>query len=289
MKTFNQQLSDRIETILGGRITSVIPVSGGNTNRAFRVSANHNNYFIKLNSSSKHPDMFQKEAFGLQLLRNASGLHIPEVITFEELNGTTFLIMEYLHPGNRSTHYWRDMGHGLATIHNTTSSVFGLEEDNYISALIQHNTQHWRWADFFIQQRISPMIKRAHDHHLISKKVEQQFESFLKKTNEIFPLEAPALLHGDLWIGNQIPDTNGNPCLIDPAVYFGHREMDIAMTRLFGHFSTEFYHAYNEAFPLKSGWEERMDYYNLYPLLVHLNMFGSSYLPQIEDTLKPFS
>ena len=288
MKTFNQQLTDRIESILNGKITSVIPVPGGDINRAFRISVGHDNFFIKINSSAKFPDMFRKEARGLQLLRDADGLHIPQVIAFEEVDDTTFLLMEFLHPGNRSPHYWRDMGRGLATIHNTTAPVFGLEESNYIGSLVQQNTQHWSWADFFVQERITPMIKRAHDHHLISKKLEQQFNSFMSKAGEIFPLEAPALLHGDLWIGNQIPDASGNPCLIDPAVYFGLRETDIAMTRLFGHFSTEFYHAYNEIFPLQAGWEERMDYYNLYPLLVHLNLFGSSYLPQIEDILEAF-
>jgi len=289
MKTFNQQLTDRIETILGGKITSVIPVPGGDINRAFRFVVGLDHFFIKINSAVKFPDMFRKEARGLQLLREADGLHIPRVMAQEEVEDTSFLLMEYLHPGARSPHYWQDMGRGLAMIHKTSASVFGLDEPNYIGSLPQQNNQHWNWNDFFIQERILPMLRRAHDHHLISKQLDKQFTDFLKKTGEIFPLEAPSLVHGDLWMGNQIPDESGNPCLIDPAVYFGHREMDIAMSRLFGHFSTEFYHAYQETNPLQPGWEERMDYYNLYPLLVHLNLFGSSYLPQIEDILDTIS
>jgi Fructosamine-3-kinase len=288
MKTFNPSLTHRLESILGKKISSIIPVVGGDINRAFRISTEHDDYFIKINSASKFPDMFRKEAFGLLMLKDADGLHIPLIIAQEEIEDISFLLMEYLHPGARSAHYWRDLGHGLATVHNTTAPVFGLEESNYIGSLVQQNTQQWSWIDFFVQERITPMIKRAHDHHLISNKLEQQFKSFINKVGEIFPLEAPALLHGDLWIGNQIPDASGNPCLIDPAIYFGHREMDIAMTRLFGHFSTEFYHAYHETYPLKPEWEERMVYYNLYPLLVHLNLFGTSYLPQIEDILEAF-
>ncbi len=286
MKALNQTLIDRIEHILGARLTAVVPVPGGDTNHTFKLTAGHESYFLKANSATLYPGMFGKEARGLALLRDANGLHIPQVIAEDEAEGWSFLLLEFVHPGPRSPRYWRDLGEGVAAIHRISAVAFGLDEDNYIGSLPQSNRQHKLWADFFVQERLDPLIERAIDHHLIGKKLEERFNIFVRGITDCFPSEPAALLHGDLWTGNQIPDASGNPCLIDPAVYFGHREVDIAMSRLFGHFSPEFYKAYQDAYPLQQGWEDRMDFYNLYPLLVHLNLFGTSYLPLIEDILE---
>lgn len=286
MRALNQKLIDRIEEILGTKLSSVIPVPGGDINHAYKLTAGTESYFMKTNSASHYPGMFRKEASGLAMLREVNALHIPQVIAEGEADEWAFLLFEFIHSGSRNPHYWRDMGNGLATIHRVSSATFGLDEDNYIGTLPQSNRQHQLWSDFFVQERLNPLIKRAFDHHFIGKKLELRFDNFISHIADFFPPEPPALLHGDLWTGNQIPDASGNPCLIDPAVYFGHREADIAMSRLFGHFSIEFYHAYEDAFPMQHGWEERMDFYNLYPLLVHLNLFGTSYLPLIEDILE---
>ena len=118
--------------------------------------------------------------------------------------------------------------------------------------------------------------------------LKRKFSALFERLPDIFPAEKPALLHGDLWSGNYITGKNGEAWLIDPAVYYGNREADIAMTRLFGGFNATFYSAYNDEYPLESGWEERLDYFNLYPLLVHINLFGSSYLNQIQNILSKF-
>jgi fructosamine-3-kinase len=170
----------------------------------------------------------------------------------------------------------------LAKLHEVKSDQYGLDHDNYIGSLAQSNTKHPDWKSFFITERIQPQLKLAMEKGLIDMEMIKQFESFFDHFDDLIPEEPPALLHGDLWNGNYLVSNSGKAALIDPAVYFGHREMDLAMTKLFGGFDAEFYQAYNEKFPLKKGWEKRIPIHNLYPLLVHVNLFGSGYVSQIK-------
>jgi fructosamine-3-kinase len=165
-------------------------------------------------------------------------------------------------------------------LHKNYGASFGLDHNNYIGSLKQQNNRKANWVEFFIEERLSVQLKLACDYGRIDHALLKKFESLSVKASSIIPPEKPSLLHGDLWSGNIIADENGQPCVIDPAVYYGHREAEIAFTKLFGGFDPEFYHAYQEQFPLPDGFAKRVDLYNLYPLLVHANLFGGSYLKQ---------
>ena len=166
-------------------------------------------------------------------------------------------------------------------MHKQTDEKFGLDFDNYIGTLPQNNTQDKNWVDFFIRNRLLAQL----DVGNYSLSVRQDFEKLFKKLPDLFPNEKPAILHGDLWSGNFLVKDRETPVLIDPAIYFGNREMDIAMCKLFGGFHADFYASYNEEFPLESDWEERINLCNLYPLLVHVNLFGGGYLNQVKNIL----
>ena len=193
--------------------------------------------------------------------------------------------MEQSQPENN---FWENFGRGLAKLHKTTSDYFVLDHNNYIGSLTQSNRKRDNWIDFFVEERLGFQLKLARDSHLIDSGVLSAAEGLFNRLNEIIPKEQSSLLHGDLWSGNFMLGDQGEACLIDPAVYYGHREMDIAMTKLFGGFDHQFYEAYNQEFPMEKGWEQRMDICNLYPLLVHVNLFGGGYVSQLTSILKRF-
>lgn len=173
-------------------------------------------------------------------------------------------------------------------MHKHTNAQFGFTADNYIGYLPQHNNYHNTWASFFVHNRLMPMVQMAFDKRLLTSFDAQLFERLYLNLYNLFDEEPPALLHGDLWSGNYLIGIDGKPYLIDPAVCYGNREFDIAMTTLFGGFTREFYNGYQEVYPLLTGWEHRLALWNLYPLLVHLNLFGGSYLGQVQSSLKKY-
>ncbi|MBK5270723.1 MAG: fructosamine kinase family protein, partial [Bacteroidia bacterium] len=166
--------------------------------------------------------------------------------------------------------------------------LFGFAEDNYMGALPQLNVQKNNWPDFFIHCRLQPQIKLALERHFLQAKHIDGFENLYLRLSSVFNDETTALLHGDLWSGNFMCNENSHPVLIDPAVYYGNRNMDLAMTTLFGGFDKLFYESYNYHFPFPNNYAEQWEICNLYPLLIHLNLFGSGYLSQIESILRKF-
>jgi protein-ribulosamine 3-kinase len=268
------------------KIKSEHPVSGGDINEAVKISTSEGDYFIKWNNLQEFPKMFEYEASGLKLLKKTNTFYIPEIIGSSEINNYSFLLLEFINQKHRKLNFWQDFGLKLSQLHKNTSDFWGLDNNNYIGSLKQNNSKHQNWNQFFIEERIEPMIKLARDSNKIKREISYLFDLFFNKTDEIFPIEQPALLHGDLWSGNFITANDGYASLIDPAVYYGHREMDIAMTKLFGGFDPIFFHTYNEAFPMETGWQNRLDFYNLYPLMVHVNLFGGSYLNSVENILR---
>lgn len=170
-------------------------------------------------------------------------------------------------------------------MHTHSAEAFGFDGDNYMGSLKQSNIKHDTWAAFYTGERLMPMVKIAVDNCLLSNRDEQFFEKLYARLPGLFEEEKPSLIHGDLWSGNYIIANDDAPYLIDPAVSYGHREFDIAMTTLFGGFGRQFYRSYHESFPLAKGWEQRLDLWNLYPLLLHLNLFGAGYLGQVRDGL----
>ncbi len=264
-------------------------VGGGSINDACQLTINHNiNFFLKINSAQKFPKFFLKEKTGLEFLGKQKLIHVPAVIVCVEVDNSQILLLQWIDRGVKTEKFWKQFGEQLAALHHVTHSHFGFIEDNYMGALPQTNGRQKSWIDFFIKSRLQPQIELAKEKKLLQAKHLSAFEILYPKLTEVFNEEKPSLLHGDLWSGNYMCSQNSEPVLIDPAVYFGHRSIDLAMTTLFGGFDRQFYESYSYHFPFPSNYNEQWDVCNLYPLLIHLNLFGSGYLGQIENTLTKF-
>ena len=260
-------------------------VGGGCINNAARLQTTEDAYFLKWNSSSEK-DLFEKEALGLTHLSTCTSMKIPKVLGKGIFQKHSYLLLEWIESGHASSQFWKSFGMGLAKMHRKTSSCFGLDHDNYIGRLHQSNKKHTSWVDFFVEERLVPQVKLARSKRLIDESISLRFEQLYRKLPQLIPEEAPALLHGDLWSGNFLADENEQPVLIDPAIHYGHRETELAFTTLFGGFDPSFYEHYKNEYPLEPGFEDRIDIHNLYPLLVHVNLFGTSYLPGIVQALR---
>ncbi len=278
-----QALSQHVE------VNGLSAVGGGSISSTYKILSSAGMFFLKVNERENASAMFKTEAKGLDLLREKSTFTIPRVISLHSDGSTALLLMNYIDSSIRKNNYWEDLGIKLAELHRQTNSNFGISENNFIGSLPQQNDFTDDWSSFFIDRRILPMVKMAVNNGLVTEAFVANIEMLLNKIVDLLPNEPPALVHGDLWSGNLMVDSNGQPCLIDPAVYYGHREMDIAFSHLFGGFEQRFYEAYQEVYPLEPDFDSRIDLHNLYPLLVHLNLFGRSYLGQIENILARFT
>ncbi|MCW9708703.1 fructosamine kinase family protein [Fodinibius salsisoli] len=279
-----------LEQALEADVSSATSVSGGSINKAARITlSDHRQCFLKWNSHAD-PAMFVKEEKGLQLLRSAdTQVVIPEVYAIGTTeDGIGWLAQEYLQEGNAQSNSAEIFGKELAALHQHKAQQFGLDHDNYIGRLPQSNSCHDSWVSFFIRERMEPQLQMAVDAHKLDSHAVAHFENMYEELPDIFPEESPSLLHGDLWGGNYFYDEKDRPCLYDPAVYYGHREIELAFTHLFGGFSSAFYQSYEQHFPLEPGFADRKDIYNLYPLLVHTNLFGGSYARQVQSIVQRF-
>lgn len=289
----SDSLKQTIERDIGGQIRSSSWASGGSINQAAKISTDDDFFFVKWNTGSQSADMFKKEAKGLALLQSAdTALLIPDTIStgYDEQSGAYYLIMEYLEQASRGngdrSNTPRKFGQQLARLHQQTNTQFGLDYDNYIGSLPQKNTFYEYWITFFIEMRLQPLVRQAMDAGLLSESDLSKFSTLYKILPDVMPPDIPSLLHGDLWSGNYFYCPNGHTAIYDPAVYYGHREIELAFTKLFGGFSAAFYQGYNEVKALEPGFNSRIDYYNLYPLLVHVNLFGGGYVNQIRSIIQ---
>ena len=262
------------------------PVSGGSIHQAYKLKASSGDYFIKCSEAGNYPGIFMTESSGLEALRKTNTVKIPYIIAIGEVDGVAYLLMDYLEAGKRSSNYFKQLGVDLAMLHRNQNDSFGWNEDNYIGSLPQQNNFMLNGIDFLIELRYKSLVEMALKNKIISHKEAKLFDDLYRRLSNLVPDEPASLLHGDLWNGNVITGPDGKAWLIDPAVYYGHRETDIAMTKLFGGFDDDFYDSYNETFPLQPDWENRIQLFQLYPLLVHLILFGRSYWSAIEATLK---
>lgn len=285
-----EYIASRLTALTGQavKVININTISGGSINQAYRLQTTAGHFMLKLNSRMAYPDMFTREAEGLKAIAGRGAIAVPNVILQDDFEDQSFLLMAWIDTRRPTDKAFQQLGRQLAALHQNTAVSFGFEYDNYIGSLAQSNRSHHTWSDFLIIERLQPMLKLAVDNRLVNSLDVQHFEDLCRSLPELFEEEQPSLLHGDLWGGNYLIDTNEKPYLIDPAVYYGHREMDIAMTTLFGGFGDSFYHAYLETCPLKPGWRERLDLWNLYPLLVHVNLFGGNYVGQVRAALKKF-
>lgn len=266
-------------------ILDTTPLPGGAINEVTLLTCHSGKYVVKTNNAYKFPGMFAAEAKGLQLLEASKSFITPKVLNKGVVDANSYLLLEYLPTGNPSKNFDCDFAQSLTQLHRTTQPAFGLDHSNYIGSLPQYNASATTAASFYIQQRLEPQFKMAFDRGFKFSGVALIFKNM---SNEI-PEAPPALVHGDLWNGNYLISDKGNPILIDPAVAFAPREMDLAMMQLFGGFSEAIFTRYHELFPLEHGWQKRMDLWQLYYLLVHLNLFGNSYLESIKQILRKYS
>lgn len=252
--------------------TARTPGGGGDIHDAWRLKTAEGPVFLKTNARPG-ARMFELEAAGLEALRDAdSGLGVPSVLGV----GESFLALGWIERGAGGG---AELGEGLARLHRSTAATFGGPEDNWIASLVQPNGEWSSGAEFFGEQRL-----RAHAEAL-PWAMRKRLDALIARLPELLPHEPPALLHGDLWGGNWMADGWGTPWIFDPAVHYGCREADLAMTRLFGGFPDSFYDAYQAAWPLAPGWRERIELWNLSPLLVHSRLFGGAYVGQVNEVL----
>lgn len=284
-------LLSRLELLLQTAIDPAArPVGGGDIHRAYLLeSADGRRLFLKTNTDPAAPDMFRTEAQGLALLGASRSIRTPKIFGYGcTEGGHGYLLLEYVHPGYRNRLFWERFGQGLANLHGNTSARFGFAHDNFIGRLPQANARHDTWAEFYSEERLWPQMLLAREQGYFDADAERQLDRLCQNLSWRCPQEPPALTHGDLWSGNFLCDPDGYPVLIDPAASFAHREMDLAMSRLFGGFDPAFYVAYEEAWPLENGFENRMEIYQLYYLLVHVNLFGGGYVRSVQEILAKF-
>ncbi|MDC1105255.1 fructosamine kinase family protein [Prolixibacteraceae bacterium] len=238
-------------------------------------------YFLKY---STHDEVdVGVEVRGLRTLGYLSNVNTPKI----SFSGDRFILMDYIAKNRVGYNFFYDFGAQVAMMHRITGDEFGLSYNNYIGPNLQSNVstkeEARSWTTFFWNKRLLPQFELADRNGLI----DGGFSKSFQKLKEVYPMillpienEAPSLLHGDLWSGNYLVGSDGDPVLIDPAIYYGHREADLAMTSLFGGFEADFYKGYHDTYPLPSDWDERQNIYMLYHMLNHMNIYGEEYKAQ---------
>ncbi len=270
---------------LGEELVALRELHGGCINAAYACQLQSGRQvFLKYNQAGD-PRIFEVEARGLAWLAQAGALRVPELIAV----ASDHLLLEYITPARPHPRFDEELGRGLARVHASGSPGFGWGESGFLATLAQDNHAEVSWPVFYVERRLRPLWQLARTRGLAPQSWDEKFERLFAKMDQLVgDAEAPARLHGDLWSGNLHCDEAGQPVLIDPACYGGHREIDLAMLCLFGTPSESFFGAYREQWPLQSEFETRMPLYQLYPLLAHLLLFGSSYASQCQRALETY-
>ncbi len=289
-------LDQALHSLFGNnvKITDRKQVAGGDINEAYRLTLSDGMHIFMKSNQGKSVSFFQREAEGLAAIAETGAISTPQVFgcgTGE--NGGAFLLLEFVESRRPGKDYQEILAQQLARMHQSrtenfvTGGIYGFAQDNYIGANPQVNTPCKSWTEFFRDCRLKPQFLQASDY--FGKEEWKKITELLERTGEILTEpEYPSLIHGDLWAGNVMTGSDGLAWLTDPAACVGHREADLAMTELFGGFSGKFYEAYREAAPLQPGYEKRRDFYNLYHLLNHLNLFGRSYLSSVRRIVEEY-
>jgi protein-ribulosamine 3-kinase len=278
----------QIEAATSDRVTGAHSVSGGCISQTARVEfQSGDRAFLKYNEGASLPaGLFAEEARSLIALAATDTVRVPRVIA-QDTRGDQWLLLEWLEPGPRTSANQRRLGEQLAHLHRHSNDQFGWPSRNFIGSLPQSNDWNASWPAFWRAQRLEPQLQQAASH--LGASARNRFDQLIDDLPELLGEvsdEGPSLLHGDLWSGNMHLLADGSPAVIDPSCYYGHREVDIAMARLFGGFSREFYEAYDAVWPHRPEMERRVSIYQLYYLLVHINLFGGSYVPQTMSVME---
>lgn len=282
-------LFEKLETKLGEKISTSKNIGGGSIAGTQKiVTDSGKKYFLKTGASNDL--MFQCEANGLKELEKTGAIRIPHVFDVDK----DFLLIELIESGHPGTDFFEGFGRQFAELHRYIGDSFGFYEDNFIghSRQINQTTPAIKnnWVEFYFENRLLFQFHLAEKNGFATPELIKSFKALESKIDRILSgsENEPVLLHGDLWSGNFLADHNNNPVIIDPAVYYGNREADLAMTKLFGGFSPSFYSAYNETYPLKEGHEYRENIYKLYHVFNHLNLFGAGYYGQTLSLIQSY-
>jgi fructosamine-3-kinase len=284
------ELREAVGRELGSDVREATSVAGGDINDAFDVELmDGRRVFVKAHARGV-PGMFAAEARGLGWLAEARAIGVPQVLAVgSDQGGTGFLALEHLGNGRPRRDFDETLGRALGALHRFGAPGFGLDHGNFIGPLPQPNEPTDDWPTFYRERRLLPLLRRAVDRGLVGDRLRRDLEALAARLDSIVgTAEPPARLHGDLWAGNLHVGRDGEPWLIDPAVYGGHREVDLAMMQLFGGFSSRVFAAYAESYPLVAGHQERVPLYQLYPLLVHANLFGAGYVSAVERAVNRY-
>lgn len=292
-------LNTAISSIFGNniRILHTSPVAGGDINEASRLELTDGNCVFMKANRRENLSFFTAEACGLEAIAETGEIGTPELLgygTDEGRGGFSFLLLGWIRGERRIPRYWETFAHQLAALHRAPADGFvdggtyGFFQDNYIGARAQKNVARDSWVAFFRDCRLEPQIRSA-EAYFGAGELKRMGWLLDHLGDFLVEPEKPSLLHGDLWSGNVMAGNDGKAWLIDPAVYVGHAEADIAMTELFGGFSQTFYSAYREVGLLQPDYGRRRDLYNLYQLLNHLNLFGRSYLSSVRRILDEYT
>jgi len=275
----------KIESALNARIVGTRPISGGDINESLLLQmADGTSLFAKYNASAQHELIIRSDHEGLLLIKEA-GVATPRIINFSSTQQFSFLVLEFLESGIVNANSNISIATQLAALHSHTADFFGLTKDNMIGSIEQRNNKTSNFIDFYIDQRIGVQYQLAVDNGRLAG---IDIDSFYKTLEDLIPEEQPSLIHGDLWSGNLIVNHKSEAVFIDPSVAHSHREFDLAMMSLFGGFDSEVFGIYNELFPLEQGWEDRAELFQLYYILVHLNIFGQSYEGQVRRIISKY-
>ena len=281
-------LLEAISQWVGSPILKHSAIGGGDISLAYRVNTKSDVFFCKVQMKHVAFDMFKAESAGLDAIRKSGVILTPQVYSCEKWGEGAVLILEYLESKRPSESEMAKFGEQLAHLHQQPASHFGWDSDNFIGSLPQSNSKNADWVSFYVTQRLLPQMEMAAEQAMLSDKEVPSVEKMKEVLSDLFSDLKPSLLHGDLWGGNYMISSDGVPYLIDPAVYYGHNEVDIAMSRLFGGFGSSFYRAYESNIPLDQFSDDRIRIYQLYYLLVHLNLFGRSYYTGVKSILKHY-
>lgn len=298
--TLPPPLQARLADGLGAPLEDAQSATGGSINQGAWARFGGRDYFVKWRPGAP-PGFFDAEADGLARLREADAIRIPAPLAWDDADPDdgcpAFLLMEFIPGPSRTAGFDRRafgqrLGEQLAELHRfgTQRDQYGLERDNVIGALPQTNTPASSWVAFWRDTRLRPQIERAERAGRLRTRHLDRLNTLLDRLPELLPDTPPvALLHGDLWSGNYVIASDGAPALIDPAVYYGDREVDLAMAELFGGFPSSVWDAYHATWPLDPGHDDRRRLYQVYPLLVHVNLFGGGYVRQLGDAIAPYT
>jgi protein-ribulosamine 3-kinase len=288
-----ESLSQLLESIYGDsiQINNVEAIRGGciNETQVLKLS-NGERVFLKHNSSPP-PNFFNAETNGLLLLnKSKSGPRVPRPLGISKESNPQFLLLEYIESSPPKDGFASRFGQSLAEMHRETQEQYGLNYDNFIGKTTQKNNLELDGLIFFREHRIRFQQELARKTRGLPGSIDKRLDLFCEKLGTLLDLkdEKPALLHGDLWSGNYFASHDQTPYIFDPAVYFGLREADLAMTEMFGRLPQDFYSTYQEVFPIQPGYTDRKEIYNLYHLLNHYNLFGGSYLEKVDQTIRSF-